>query len=46
MWVGGALVVHGDTDLVAFTGSVPTGQRIGALCAEGKPWWYPYGQPG
>ena len=32
--VGEALVVHGGTDLVAFTGSVATGQRIGALCAE------------
>ena len=31
---GEALVVHGGTDLVAFTGSVATGQRIGALCAE------------
>jgi acyl-CoA reductase-like NAD-dependent aldehyde dehydrogenase len=32
--VGEALVVHGGTDMVAFTGSVATGQRIGALCAE------------
>jgi acyl-CoA reductase-like NAD-dependent aldehyde dehydrogenase len=32
--VGEALVVHGGTNLVAFTGSVATGQRIGALCAE------------
>jgi acyl-CoA reductase-like NAD-dependent aldehyde dehydrogenase len=32
--VGEALVVHRGTDLVAFTGSVATGQRIGALCAE------------
>jgi len=32
--VGEALVVHAGTDLVAFTGSVATGQRIGALCAE------------
>jgi acyl-CoA reductase-like NAD-dependent aldehyde dehydrogenase len=32
--VGEALVVNGGTDLVAFTGSVATGQRIGALCAE------------
>jgi betaine-aldehyde dehydrogenase len=31
--VGEALVVHPGTDLVAFTGSVATGQRIGALCA-------------
>src|SRR4030095_11164792 len=31
--VGEALVVHGGTDLVAFTGSVATGQRIGALSA-------------
>jgi acyl-CoA reductase-like NAD-dependent aldehyde dehydrogenase len=31
--VGEALVAHGGTDLVAFTGSVATGQRIGALCA-------------
>jgi acyl-CoA reductase-like NAD-dependent aldehyde dehydrogenase len=31
--VGEALVTHGGTDLVAFTGSVATGQRIGALCA-------------
>jgi acyl-CoA reductase-like NAD-dependent aldehyde dehydrogenase len=31
---GEALVVHRGTDLVAFTGSVATGQRIGALCAE------------
>jgi acyl-CoA reductase-like NAD-dependent aldehyde dehydrogenase len=32
--VGEALVVHPGTDMVAFTGSVATGQRIGALCAE------------
>jgi len=32
--VGEALVVHRGTDMVAFTGSVATGQRIGALCAE------------
>jgi betaine-aldehyde dehydrogenase len=32
--VGEALVVHPGTSLVAFTGSVATGQRIGALCAE------------
>jgi acyl-CoA reductase-like NAD-dependent aldehyde dehydrogenase len=32
--VGEALVVHGGTDMVAFTGSVATGQRIGALCAQ------------
>jgi betaine-aldehyde dehydrogenase len=32
--VGEALVTHGGTSLVAFTGSVATGQRIGALCAE------------
>jgi betaine-aldehyde dehydrogenase len=32
--VGEALVVHHGTSLVAFTGSVATGQRIGALCAE------------
>jgi acyl-CoA reductase-like NAD-dependent aldehyde dehydrogenase len=32
--VGEALVVHAGTDLVAFTGSVATGQRIGALCAQ------------
>jgi betaine-aldehyde dehydrogenase len=32
--VGEALVVHEGTSLVAFTGSVATGQRIGALCAE------------
>jgi acyl-CoA reductase-like NAD-dependent aldehyde dehydrogenase len=32
--VGEALVTHRGTDLVAFTGSVATGQRIGALCAE------------
>src|SRR5215212_6319154 len=32
--VGEALVVHRETSLVAFTGSVATGQRIGALCAE------------
>src|SRR4029450_2590616 len=31
---GEALVTHPDTDLVAFTGSVETGKRIGALCAE------------
>jgi len=31
---GEALVVHRGTDMVAFTGSVATGQRIGALCAE------------
>jgi acyl-CoA reductase-like NAD-dependent aldehyde dehydrogenase len=31
--VGEALVVHPGTNLVAFTGSVATGQRIGALCA-------------
>src|SRR5215218_1777582 len=31
--VGEALVAHGGTDVVAFTGSVATGQRIGALCA-------------
>jgi acyl-CoA reductase-like NAD-dependent aldehyde dehydrogenase len=31
---GEALVVHDGTDLIAFTGSVATGQRIGALCAE------------
>ena len=28
------MVVHPGTSLVAFTGSVATGQRIGALCAE------------
>jgi acyl-CoA reductase-like NAD-dependent aldehyde dehydrogenase len=32
--VGEALVTSAGTDLVAFTGSVATGQRIGALCAE------------
>ncbi|HEX8930491.1 MAG TPA: aldehyde dehydrogenase family protein, partial [Actinomycetota bacterium] len=32
--VGEALVTHRGTDMVAFTGSVATGQRIGALCAE------------
>jgi acyl-CoA reductase-like NAD-dependent aldehyde dehydrogenase len=32
--VGEALVMHRGTDMVAFTGSVATGQRIGALCAE------------
>jgi acyl-CoA reductase-like NAD-dependent aldehyde dehydrogenase len=32
--VGEALVVHPQTSMVAFTGSVATGQRIGALCAE------------
>jgi len=32
--VGEALVIHAGTDMVAFTGSVATGQRIGALCAE------------
>jgi acyl-CoA reductase-like NAD-dependent aldehyde dehydrogenase len=32
--VGEALVRHRGTDMVAFTGSVATGQRIGALCAE------------
>jgi acyl-CoA reductase-like NAD-dependent aldehyde dehydrogenase len=32
--VGEALVVHDGTSLVAFTGSVATGQRIGVLCAE------------
>ena len=31
---GEALVVHPGTSLVAFTGSVATGQRIGALCAS------------
>jgi betaine-aldehyde dehydrogenase len=30
---GEAMVVHPGTSLVAFTGSVATGQRIGALCA-------------
>src|SRR4029077_4471388 len=28
-----ALVVHSDTDLVALTGSVETGKRVGQLCA-------------
>jgi acyl-CoA reductase-like NAD-dependent aldehyde dehydrogenase len=32
--VGEALVTHPGTDMVAFTGSVETGKRIGALCAE------------
>jgi acyl-CoA reductase-like NAD-dependent aldehyde dehydrogenase len=32
--VGEALVTSDGTNLVAFTGSVATGQRIGALCAE------------
>lgn len=31
--IGEALVVHSDTDLVALTGSVETGKRVGQLCA-------------
>jgi len=31
--VGEALVVHPGTDLVALTGSLATGQRVGQLCA-------------
>ena len=32
--VGEALVVHPGTDLVALTGSLATGQRVGELCAR------------
>jgi acyl-CoA reductase-like NAD-dependent aldehyde dehydrogenase len=32
--VGEALVVHDGIDMVAFTGSLATGRRIGALCAD------------
>ena len=32
--VGEALVQHPDTDLVALTGSVETGKRVGQICAE------------
>ena len=32
--VGEALVKHPDTDLVALTGSVETGKRVGKICAE------------
>ncbi len=31
--IGEALVVHSGTDLVALTGSVDTGKRVGQLCA-------------
>src|SRR5947207_7684747 len=31
--IGEALVVHPGTDLVALTGSVETGKRVGQLCA-------------
>jgi betaine-aldehyde dehydrogenase len=31
--IGEALVVHPDTDLVALTGSLETGKRVGGLCA-------------
>lgn len=31
--IGEALVMHPGTDLVAFTGSVETGRRVGQLCA-------------
>ena len=32
--IGEALVVHPETDLVALTGSLATGQRVGELCAR------------
>jgi acyl-CoA reductase-like NAD-dependent aldehyde dehydrogenase len=32
--VGEGLVTHDGVDMVAFTGSLATGKRIGALCAE------------
>src|SRR5204863_6978479 len=32
--VGEALVKHSGTDLIALTGSVATGKRVGNLCAE------------
>jgi acyl-CoA reductase-like NAD-dependent aldehyde dehydrogenase len=32
--IGEELVKHPDTDLVALTGSVETGKRVGQLCAE------------
>ncbi|MBI4025020.1 MAG: aldehyde dehydrogenase [Verrucomicrobia bacterium] len=32
--LGAALIRHPGTDLIAVTGSVETGQRVGALCAE------------
>ncbi len=32
--IGEALVQHPGTDLIALTGSVETGKRVGALCAE------------
>ncbi|MEO8276357.1 MAG: aldehyde dehydrogenase family protein [Thermoanaerobaculia bacterium] len=32
--VGEALVTHPGTDLIALTGSLATGQRVGALCAR------------